>query len=82
MNSTLSFCFLQALCLNQRMLNLFVVTVVISFQTPLHLSAQNGHIEACRVLLQSNADVDARDRTCKNWRPPSAMCPGLASICI
>ena len=50
--------------LNQRMLNLFVF---ISFQTPLHLSAQKGHIETCRVLLQSNADVHARD---KKWRPP------------
>ena len=43
------------------MLNLFVF---ISFQTPLHLSAQKGHIETCRVLLQSNADVHARDKKC------------------
>ena len=29
--------------------------------TPLHESAENGHLEICLLLLQCNADVDARD---------------------
>jgi hypothetical protein len=29
--------------------------------TPLHASAMNGHLETCRLLLQCNADVDAKD---------------------
>jgi ankyrin repeat protein len=29
--------------------------------TPLHLSSKNGHLETCRLLLRSNADVDAAD---------------------
>ncbi len=29
-------------------------------QTPLHLSAINGQLEICRLLLQSGADVNAR----------------------
>ena len=32
-----------------------------SGRTPLHLSAENGHLETCRLLLQSNADVMAAD---------------------
>ena len=32
---------------------------VFSGRTPLHLSSQNGHLETCRLLLQSNADVMA-----------------------
>ncbi len=29
--------------------------------TPLHNSASNGELETCRLLLQSNADVAAKD---------------------
>jgi hypothetical protein len=29
--------------------------------TPLHLSAGCGHVEVCRLLLQCNADVKAKD---------------------
>jgi ankyrin repeat protein len=29
--------------------------------TPLHLSSENGHLEICRLLLQSKADVMAAD---------------------
>jgi hypothetical protein len=35
--------------------------VLFSGCTPLHCSADNGHIGVCRLLLQSNADVQARD---------------------
>ena len=34
---------------------------VFSQETPLLLSAMNGHLETCRLLLQCNADVDAKD---------------------
>ncbi len=30
--------------------------------TPLHDSASNGKLEVCHLLLQSGADVNARDR--------------------
>jgi hypothetical protein len=29
--------------------------------TPLHLSAMNDHLEVCRLLLQCNADIEAKD---------------------
>jgi ankyrin repeat protein len=31
-------------------------------ETPLHASATNGELEVCRLLLQSGADVNAKDR--------------------
>jgi ankyrin repeat protein len=31
-------------------------------RTPLHISATNGRLEVCRLLLQSGADVNARDK--------------------
>jgi ankyrin repeat protein len=31
-------------------------------QTPLHHSSGNFELEACRLLLQSGADVNARDK--------------------
>ena len=30
--------------------------------TPLHCSAANGRLEVCRLLLQSGADVNARNK--------------------
>jgi ankyrin repeat protein len=33
----------------------------ISEHTPLHYSARYGHLEVCRLLLQCNADIDAKD---------------------
>jgi hypothetical protein len=32
-------------------------------RTPLHLSALDGNLEFCRLLLQCNADIDAKDGT-------------------
>ncbi len=29
--------------------------------TPLHRSAMKGHLEVCRLLLQCNADIEAKD---------------------
>ena len=51
------YCFYEAkLCLRKLILLLFF-----SQQTPLHRSAFCGHLEVCRLLLQCNADVDAKD---------------------
>ena len=33
-----------------------------SQSTPLHLSARSGHVEVCRLLVESKADVAARER--------------------
>jgi ankyrin repeat protein len=33
----------------------------IRLRTPLHLSALYGRSETCRLLLQSNADIEAKD---------------------
>jgi hypothetical protein len=44
------------LCLRKLILLLFF-----SQQTPLHLSAEKGHLEVCRLLLQCNADVEAKN---------------------
>ena len=30
--------------------------------TPLHYSAAHGYLEVCRLLLQSGADVNAKDK--------------------
>lgn len=46
-------------------------------ETPLHKAAQNGHIEAARILLQQNASVDARDNANES---PFGYAKGLAGI--
>ena len=50
------YCFCEVkLCLRKLILLLFF-----SQNTPLHRSARGGHLEVCRLLLQCNADVDAK----------------------
>ena len=44
------------LCLRKLILLLYF-----SQQTPLHYSARWGHFEVCHLLLQCNADVEAKD---------------------
>ena len=40
----------------------FILLLSFSQDTPLHWSAREGHVEVCRLLLQCNADVDAKDQ--------------------
>ena len=53
----LFFCFYEA--------KLFMRKVILLLfyrqRTPLHLSAYMGHLDVCRLLLQCNADVEAKD---------------------
>jgi ankyrin repeat protein len=50
-------CVVQAkLCLRK-----FILLLAFSQDTPLHESARNGHLEVCRLLLQSSADVEAKN---------------------
>ena len=44
------------LCLRKLILLLFF-----SEATPLHQSAGRGHLEVARLLLQCNADIEAKD---------------------
>jgi hypothetical protein len=39
-----------------------ILLLFFSQDTPLHNAAQKGHLEICRLLLQCNADVGAKDR--------------------
>ena len=40
----------------------FIILLFFSqLPTPLHWSARLGHLEVCRLLLQCNADVEAKD---------------------
>ncbi len=34
--------------------------VIFRQRTPLHLSAEKGHLDICRLLLQNNADKEAK----------------------
>jgi ankyrin repeat protein len=38
-----------------------ILLLFFSQRTPLHWSAENGHLETCRLLLQCNANVEAND---------------------
>jgi hypothetical protein len=39
----------------------FIILLFFSQRTPLHGSAGEGHLEVCRLLLQCNADIEAKD---------------------
>ena len=39
----------------------FILLLSFSQYTPLHLSAREGRLEVCRLLLQCNADIEAKD---------------------
>ena len=42
---------------------MLILLLVFRFHcTPLHESADQGELEVCRLLLQSGADVNARDK--------------------
>ena len=49
-----------------------------SLATPLHRSAVNGHLDICRLLVASNADVAARDRC----RSPLRQLAMLLTPCV
>jgi hypothetical protein len=49
----LSYLFTFFLC------KMLILLLFLSQQTPLHLSAMEGRLEICRLLLQCNADVEA-----------------------
>ena len=40
-----------------------ILSFLFSQLAPLHWSARHGRLDSCRLLLQCNADVDAKD----NW---------------
>ena len=49
----------------------FILFLFFSYCTPLHVSAQYGHLEICRLLLQCNADIEAKN----GWYlPPYYYC--------
>ena len=56
----------------------FILLLSFSLQTPLHLSAQWGHLEITRLLVESKADVAARDRC---FSPPPSHHLSL-TICL
>jgi ankyrin repeat protein len=45
----------------------FILLFYFSESTPLHWSSQEGHLEVCRLLLQCNADTEAKDN---QYLPP------------
>ncbi len=55
-----------------------ILLLSFSLCTPLHESAFNGHLEACRLLVESKADVAARDRC---FSPPPSHHLSL-TICL
>ena len=56
----------------------FILSLSFSQETPLIFSAANGHLEVTRLLVESQADVAARDRCFSP--PPSHHLP--LTICL
>ena len=46
---------------NKLCLRMLIPSLFFSQRTPLHISASLGNLEVCRLLLQSNADLQAQD---------------------
>jgi len=46
---------------NKLCLRMLILSLFFSRRTPLHISASLGNLEVCRLLLQSNADLQAQD---------------------
>jgi ankyrin repeat protein len=51
------YCFYEA----KLFLRKFILLLSFSQNTPLHLSAHEGHLEVARLLLQCNADIEAKN---------------------
>jgi hypothetical protein len=47
----------------------FVSYIFLRACTALHLSAEVGHLEICRLLLQNNADTEAKNIECNALTP-------------
>ena len=56
----------------------FILLLSFSQRTPLHCSAYDGHLEVARLLVESKADVAARDRC---FSPPPSHHLSL-TICL
>jgi hypothetical protein len=48
--------------LNRLIISSFILLLFFSQCTPLHYSVRRGHLDFCRLLVESNADVAARER--------------------
>ena len=59
-----------------------LIYLFFSQDTPLILSASEGHAEACRVLVASKADVAARNRCRSPWRARNLPLTEKFNICM
>jgi ankyrin repeat protein len=55
------------MCLVSRVSFEFCNARPISEDTPLHLSAQHGHLEICKLLVEYQADVNAKQNGRGPW---------------
>ena len=53
----------------------FILLLSFSQTTPLHCSAEYGHLEITRLLVESKADVDDHECTSKWWSPGPGAAP-------
>ncbi len=68
------YCFYEA----KLFLRKFILLLFFSLHIPLHMSALDGHLEVTRLLVESKADVAARDRC---FSPPPSHHLSL-TICL
>ncbi len=50
--------------------------------TPLHIAVQEGHLEICRLLLQCNAEMEARDEKWVDLNPEPKPIPPVLTILV